>query len=498
MPGHSQAVLAAYPEFGCSGAQVDVRQIWGVSEHVLCPTEETFRFLETVLGEVIELFPGKYIHIGGDECPKTQWEQSTFCQELMQKEGLTDEMQLQSWFIHRIERYLKSQNKTLIGWDEILEGGLAPNAVVMSWRGMKGGIEAAEQGHDVIMTPTSHAYFDYYQSTYSEEPLAIGGYLPVRTVYGFEPVPPELAVADQKHILGAQGNVWTEYIAGPLHLDYMAWPRGIALAEVVWTAKEKRNFNDFATRLEYHLDLLRGDGVYVANHLYELDYKTRAENGDLFVQFIKVIQDNVVLYSTDQEQTWNPTDGAIRIDSSLTIIARAEHEKGVSDRPLRISINKHLAAGKLITLAHDPQPQYNQGGIQSLVNGIAGSDTRYGDREWRGFSGDHLEAIIDLGEIRTLQHVETRFYSGPGQWIYLPRHATVSVSRDGIDYAPAGEIVDASSGDEDGPHKYVLQIPEVIDARYVKIIAENFGKIPEGGQGAGNVAWLFVDEIVVR
>jgi hexosaminidase len=498
MPGHSQAILAAYPEFGCTGEQVRVRQVWGVSEHVLCPKEETFEFLNAVLDEVIELFPGKYIHIGGDECPKAQWEQSSYCQDLMRTEGLADEMELQSWIIRRIDAHLNSRGKTLIGWDEILEGGLAPNAVVMSWRGMEGGLEAAEQGHDVIMTPTSHVYLDYYQSLSPNEPLAIGGYLPIRTVYGFEPVPSALAPEHHKHILGTQGNVWTEYISAPLHLDYMAWPRGIALAEVGWSSKAGRNFQDFAHRLEYHLDLLRGDGIYAANHLYDLDYYTKVENGELYVGFNKIIADNVVIYSVDAGETWIPTDSRVKIDSSLTLEARLETRKGVTEQPLILKFNKHLAAGKPITVASDPQPQYNDGGIQSLVNGIQGSHSRYGDHEWKGFSGDDMEATIDLGELKSLQKVEIRFYQAPGQWIYLPRRVTVLTSEDGSDFRTAGELRATEERGEAGPITYHLAVANGTTGRYLRIMAENFGEIPAGEQGAGHNAWLFVDELIVQ
>ena len=218
MPGHSSAVVAAYPEFGCTGAKVEVPTTWGIKDEILCPSEATFSFLEDVLTEVIELFPGKYIHIGADEVPKTKWENSSLAQEIIRREGLDGEHELQSWFIRRIETFLNANNKSLIGWDEILEGRLAPNATVMSWRGVVGGIEAAKQGHDVIMTPTKYAYFDFYQADPATEPLAMnwaGFTIPLDTVYTFEPVPSELSSEEAKHILGAQANVWTEYISTP-------------------------------------------------------------------------------------------------------------------------------------------------------------------------------------------------------------------------------------------------------------------------------------------
>ncbi|MEM6687479.1 MAG: beta-N-acetylhexosaminidase, partial [Bacteroidota bacterium] len=245
MPGHAQAAIAAYPNLGCSDKPVKVATKWGIFEDVYCPTEETFAFLENVLDEVIPLFPGKYIHIGGDEAPKIRWKHSEYCQELIKKENLQDEHGLQSYFITRMEKYINSKGKQIIGWDEILEGGLAPNATVMSWRGMNGAIEAAKSGHNVVMTPTSHAYFDYYQSDNEDEPLAIGGFLPLEKVYSFNPIPKELSETQEKYVLGAQGNVWTEYITTPEKVEYMAFPRAIAMAEVTWSNPYRRDYQDW-------------------------------------------------------------------------------------------------------------------------------------------------------------------------------------------------------------------------------------------------------------
>ena len=251
MPGHALAALAAYPELSCTGGPFEVFPRWGVVPDVYCAgKEETFNFLEDVLTEVIALFPGEYIHIGGDECPKDRWKKCPLCQKRIKDEGLKDEKELQSYFIARIEKFLSSKNKKLVGWDEILEGGIAPEATVMSWRGTAGGIEAAKQNHDVIMTPSSYVYLDYYQCEPKGQPLAIGGYLPLETVYSYNPMPAELTPAEQKHILGVQGNVWTEYIATTDYLEYMAFPRLIAIAETGWTPEPKKNFKDFLSRFD--------------------------------------------------------------------------------------------------------------------------------------------------------------------------------------------------------------------------------------------------------
>jgi hexosaminidase len=261
MPGHSVAALAAYPELACTEGPFEVRTTWGVSEDIYCPKEETFAFLEGVRGEVLELFPSRFIHVGGDEAPKARWEASPVAQEVIRREGLKDVHELQSWFIRQIERYLAGRGRRLIGWDEILEGGLPPGAMVMSWRGEAGGIEAARQGHDVVMTPTSHLYFDYYQGLPAQEPLAGGGFIPLERVYAYEPIPAELDAAAARHVLGAQGNVWTEYLRTPASVEYMAWPRALALAEVTWSPKDRRDWPDFVSRLPASLAWLDAWGV---------------------------------------------------------------------------------------------------------------------------------------------------------------------------------------------------------------------------------------------
>ena len=264
LPGHALAALAAYPQYGNNPDKIyKVGTRWGVYDEVFMPREETLQFLENVLAEVIELFPSKYIHIGGDECPKTQWEESRFAQDLIKKENLKDAHGLQSYVVKRMDKFITSKGRRMIGWDEILEGGLSPNATVMSWQGIAGGIAAAKENHDVIMTPTTHNYFDYYQvdSKTQKVPLAIGGFLPIEKTYSFDPTPDVLTPEQGKHILGVQGNVWTEYILTPQYLEYMVFPRGIAVAEVGWTSKENKNFDDFTKRLEVHKKRLDFLGV---------------------------------------------------------------------------------------------------------------------------------------------------------------------------------------------------------------------------------------------
>lgn len=257
MPGHVQAAIASYPWIGTRGDSVAVMQVWGVSKNILNPTDSVVAFMQDVLTEVLELFPGPFIHVGGDEVAKDQWRASATVQQRIRTLGLRNEAELQSWFIRQMDTFLTARGRRLIGWDEILEGGLAPGATVMSWRGTEGGIAAARAGHDVVMTPGSHTYFDHYQSRdRAAEPLAIGGFSDLEKVYGFEPVPAELDSIAARHVLGAQAQVWTEYILGPKHAEYMAYPRTVALAEVLWTAVERKDYGDFLARLLFHLKRL--------------------------------------------------------------------------------------------------------------------------------------------------------------------------------------------------------------------------------------------------
>jgi hexosaminidase len=257
MPGHAQAAIAAYPELGVKGEPLEVWTRWGVNANIFNPSEKTIHFLQDVLDEVIKLFPGQFIHVGGDEAIKDQWKANAQVQARMKELGLKNEHEMQSYFIRRMDTFLTGKGRRLIGWDEILEGGLAPGATVMSWRGVQGGIAAAKSGHDVVMAPTTHTYLDYYQSQDSGELPAIGGNLPLEKVYSFEPIPPELTPDESRRVLGAQAQLWTEYLQTPGHVEYMAFPRLVALSEVVWSPREQKNYEDFLTRLGFHEERLQ-------------------------------------------------------------------------------------------------------------------------------------------------------------------------------------------------------------------------------------------------
>ncbi len=498
MPGHSLAAIAAYPELGCTDNQYEVGTKWGIYDKVYCPTEQTFQFLEDVLTEVMELFPSQYIHIGGDECPKTQWKASAFCQHLMKQEGLKNENELQSYFIKRIEKFLNENGRNIIGWDEILEGGLAPNATVMSWRGIEGGIEAAKAGHNVIMTPTSHCYFDYYQSDHPDEPLAIGGFLPLEKVYHYEPIPEALTKEESVYVLGTQANLWTEYIPTEDKLEYMAFPRLSALSEVAWSAQENRNFKDFVGRLSPHIQRLELMGVNVANHLYDLKSSIQPKNGKVELSLEKLAKDGVIYYTIDgSEPTSNSLlyDAPIPVETNLQVKAKSHIDEGGKGRLWEQSFNIHKAAGKTITLKLKPAQKYSGGGEGSIINGVLGSNVRYGDAEWLGFEGIDFEGTIDFGREESLNDIVFRFFNGQGQWIYLPQSIELFTSTDGINFETLLKNENISGETNVVETKVAL---DNVNTQYLKIMVKNFGTIPEGRQGGGHKAWLFIDEIQVN
>ncbi|WP_439128890.1 beta-N-acetylhexosaminidase [Polaribacter sp.] len=501
MPGHSQAAIAAYPELGCTGEQVKVATKWGVFEEVYCPKETTFQFLENVIDEVVELFPGKYIHIGGDEAPKTRWKNCAHCQNLIQKKGLKDEHSLQSYFIAKMEKYINQKGKQIIGWDEILEGGLAPNATVMSWRGTNGAVEAAKQKHDVILTPGSHCYFDHYQSDNENEPLAIGGFLPLEKVYSFNPIPKELTKEEAKYVLGAQGNVWTEYILTSEKVEYMAFPRAIALSEVVWSTPENRNYTDFIKRLELFNKRLDVMNVNYANHIYEVKGKLKNDNGNLTYE-LETTTDKKIVYTLNGKEP-NPLLGdkfykyPIKIDSSTTIKAAVFNNDEKLCNTFMQSINLHKAVGAKISLNVAPHKAYNAGGKEALINGIYGNDKRYGDKEWLGFWGDDVEITIEFDKPTEINTISTRFYNGNGQWIYVPKFMTFDIRRENNSGFVSVEKI-LHENKKLVNTNFSLHKNDKGFYKKLKITIPNYGMIPEGKQGAGNKAWTFIDEIIVE
>jgi hexosaminidase len=501
MPGHAQAAISAYPELGCTGTQIPVATTWGVFEDIFCPKEETFTFLENVLSEIIPLFPSEYIHIGGDEAPKSQWKNCAHCQKLIKDKNLKDEHGLQSYFIQRIEKFVNSKGKKIIGWDEILEGGLAPNATVMSWRGMQGGIDAAKEKHDVIMTPTSHSYFDYYQSDNADEPLAIGGFVPLKKVYSFNPIPKELNAEELKYILGAQANLWTEYIPTEKQVEYMVFPRILAMSEVTWSGPSEnleKDYPDFVTRVEEFMPRLDSLNINYANHLYELEGKILKEDGKVFYELTTPTKGKEIRYSINNSET-KAYSKPILIEENSKISANVFKNGEKVGRDFFEEIMYHKGITAKISLSVPPNPAYATGGKEALINGISGSDKRYGDKEWLGFWGDDLEITIDFGKEIEINSVNLRFYDAPGQWIHAPKEVI-------------GFCFDLEGKKNTSLTKYFQNLqPNIktvkidlsirnkpISSNVIHIKVPNYGIIPEGQQGAGNKAWTFIDEIIIE
>ena len=498
MPGHALAALAAYPELSCTGGPFEVEKGWGVFEDVFCPKEETFTFLENVLNEVIELFPSEYIHIGGDESPKERWKTCAHCQALIKEHGLKDEHGLQSYFIERIEKFVNSKGRKIIGWDEILEGGLAPNATVMSWRGIEGGIAAAKSGHDAVMSPGSHCYFDHYQGDPANEPLAIGGYTTVQKVYSYEPIPAELNAEQAKHILGAQGNVWTEYILTSDHVEYMAAPRMAALAEVLWSAKEKRNETDFMQRLEIELSALEAMNVNASKSIYQVTItpKQSKEAGWINVEMTSAMGTGIsyTLKSTETKTADNALavySGPIPINKNCQLEGWLQREGltgPVSER--RFSFNQ--ATAHPITLSKEPNSRYNEGGAFTLVDGITAQEKRV-NTEWLGWKED-VNITVDLGSEKDIGYIGIGALDETYSWIHLPEQVDISTSLDGKSYSPFGTIT--TQGNNAG--RTELGKEQVAKARFVRLTVDHKATIPAGFPGAGNPSWLFLDEVIVR
>lgn len=494
MPGHAQAAIAAYPELGCGNKDVKVATKWGVFEEVYCPNEVTFKFLEDVIDEVISLFPGKYIHIGGDECPKKAWESNAFCQKIIKEQGIeTGEHGLQSYFISRMEKYINARGKQIIGWDEILEGGLAPNATVMSWRGIEGGLEAARQNHDVVMTPGSHCYFDHYQSESPTEPLAIGGLTNVEKVYHWEPIPDSLEADKRKYILGGQANVWTEYILDFGQVEYMAFARGIAMSEALWS--QDKNYQKFLVRYEKHTDYWQKNGTNMAFHVYDLSPQIHAGNGKGVAVNFDPIEGAIIDYTLNGGENTR-----LNANNSLPITTPGKYiftalKGDKKSQPLAVEFDLHEATTASISLENQPSSRYAGNGPSSIINGVKGSDEKYGGSEWLGFDGTDAVGLLEFDKAKSLKEITFRFFKGEGQWIYLPKKVEVLSSDDGRVFERMNVTNDITTDTKVATINIPLQNKEI---KYLKFVANNYGLIPEGSQGAGHKAWLFVDEVVIR
>ncbi len=505
MPGHTSEVLAAYPQLSCTGGPFYVQPggYWPNIDIFCAGNEEVFTFIEGVLDEVFRLFPSPYVHLGGDEADKTRWKECGKCQTRIRAEGLKDEQELQSYFMKRVERFVRSRGKTVIGWDEILEGGLPPAAVVMSWRGFEGGIEAARQGHDVIMTPTSYCYFDYVQANPKFEPEPTGSPTTLREVYSFEPIPDELDPDQRNHIKGAQGNLWTEYIPTPEKAEYMSVPRMSALAEVVWTPAGRRSWSDFRRRLTVHQDRLNALRVNYSRGSYRVAFGTAIDS---------VTRAPVVVLSSEQDRpviryTLDGTDPSrfspayekpIPLNTPLTVRAAIFDGPSMMEEPYQQSLILHPGMRGGIEYGRRPSTRYGSD-PRLLIDGITGS-LEYDDGTWAVFPGFDLDAVLTLDAARPVKRVVLTVLVRPWDRILQPSEVVFEVSADGKQYTRLDrpEVTVAQKGDNVSVLQFGTAPQLPLPAKFVRVTAKNPGLIPKGEPGEGMETRLCFDELVVE
>lgn len=509
LPGHMLAALTTYPNLGCTGGPYKVAQTWGVFDDVLCAgNDDIYPFLEDIFDEVIELFPSEYIHIGGDECPKAHWEKCPKCQAKIKELGLkadkshTAEQRLQSYVIQRIEKYINDKGRKIIGWDEILEGGIAPNATIMSWRGTEGGLIAAQQGHDAIMTPTSFMYFDYYQSAnLNDEYFGIGGFVPVEKVYSYEPVAEELPLDKQKHILGVQANLWSEYIKSFKQAQHMVLPRMAALCEVQWTMPDKKDYADFLPRLANLTKLYDYYGYNYATYIFDItaDYGFNTESKDATLT-LSTFDNAPIYYTTDGSAPSSSStlyESPIQISKTTNIKAIALRDNGYSNsRIYEKNIDLNKATFKPITL--DPQPWKNHayGGAPVLVDGELGSGV-YSDGTWIGYDSD-VTATIDLEEAQPVSKITLGTFIDPASWIFNLEELIVETSMDNKNFTQvfSQKYPPVADGIHVGPSSVEAKFDET-KAKFVKITAKRISAQPEWAAGPKHTGHLFIDEIKI-
>lgn len=512
LPGHMQAAITAYPELGCTGGPYEVRTTWGISDDVLCiGNEKSMEFVKDVLAEVAELFPSEYIHVGGDECPKVRWAKCPKCQALIKKLGLksdanhTKEERLQSYVITEAEKFLNSKGKRIIGWTEILEGGLSPNATLMSWIGEAGGIEAARQHHDVIMTPNTYLYFDYYQaSDVEKEPLAIGGYLPMEKVYSYEPMPSSLSPEEQQYIKGVQANLWTEYIPTFSQAQYMVLPRMAALAETQWSDGAKKDYQNFLKRMPRLTMIYDCYKWNYAKHIFDVNVSIKpAPEAKALEVTLSTIPGNDIYYTLDGSE---PTADSqkytepffLKNSTVLKAVAVQTQPAYKLSNVVTDTIETHKAFMKPLTLLHENQKRFTPNGPNVLVDGRKGGQTR-DSGGWVAMLGKDLEAVIDLEEMTEVSSVSIHTFVHKSDWIFDARAYSVSVSEDGKTYKEvAAETYPVmKETDADGIKLYTLTFSPV-KTRYVKVKVASEHAMPSWHGGKGKPGHLFVDEIIVK
>jgi hexosaminidase len=491
MPGHAQAALAAYPQYGCTRNPMEVMTIWGVSEDVFCPNQSTVTFLKKILDEVMELFPSKYIHIGGDEVPKTRWKSCEICQYAIRKNKLRNENELQSFFIKQIDAYLASKGRSAIGWDEILEGGLAPNAAIMSWRGEEGGIQAARLGHAVVMTPGSHCYFDHYQGSRQTEPLAIGGYTPLDKVYSYWPVPDSLDADQKKFILGAQGNVWTEYMATNDHVEYMVLPRLTALAEVLWTGKERPGYANYIQRLLPHFDFLKLFGYNYSKALYDVKLTNQANGGFVFVDAQIPLEEGKILYTLDgsEPNASSPVyTKRVFINKSCTVnMQYFEHGEAKGNMASR-SFDIHKAVNAKISSTVNPIKNE----LSLLTNGHIAKPPKAVE-EYTCWKDIFPEITLDLHRPTEIKEIALHALKEWENNNYLPTNIRIESSNDGKMYTVLKTLPTLDINQSYLTNGYI-RCNVKVKARYLRMRLENKNKPVNRSEKA----WLLLSEISVK
>lgn len=489
MPGHSMAALAAYPELGCTEGPFNVTSEWGVFKEVYCAGDEhTFEFLEDVLTEVMALFPGQYIHVGGDESPKFRWENCDKCQHRITEEGLHDEHELQSYFIQRIEKFLQANGRKLIGWDEILEGGLSKKSIVQSWRGMKGGIEAAEHGNFAIMSPTSHCYLDYSLDA-----------IDLEKIYHFNPIPKKLAPEIHSYILGGECNMWTEHVPTEENLDSKVLPRMIGLAEALWS--HEKDFQRFSKRLKNHFPSLENRGFEYGFSKIPIGFKTAIQEQTLQVSVERADEALKVYYTSDGSE---PTlESPIWMHDSNFVATKTLKMMAVLDgrtypKTFELPIAVHAGLQQPYVVNLEFSPYYTAGGPEGLTDGVLGT-VDFRDGHWQGYQDKDLEVVIDLGAPKWVEGFGVNFYQYINAWIFAPVAVEFLVSEDGKNFDSVVKMQPQKGMKEPGQfiEAFNYQIKGK-QARYVKMVAETIGTCPDWHDAAGSSAWLFIDEIVIH
>ena len=491
MPGHQLAALATYPELGCTGGPYDVWGQWGVADDVICAgNEKSMQFLEDVLSEVIDLFPSEYIHVGGDEAGKSAWKKCPKCQALMKEKGMKNVDELQSYMIHRAEEFLNSKDRKLIGWDEILEGGLAPEATVMSWRGEDGGIKSARMGHDVVMTPGNYMYLDFYQADPKTQPYAIGGYTPIKKVYSYDPVPADsLTVEECRHILGVQANTWTEYIQTPEHLEYMMFPRALAVAEIGWTSQELRTWEDFKPRMNAHISKLQGMGIRTFTLSDELEVTMQVDTAGREIEVILDAEKYPaeIRYTTDGSVPVASSAlyaGPITVQDSAHIKAAIFRDGVLQGTPTEKKVDYHRAINKPIHYNSKLYEGYMAGGTNALLDGYRGGLT-YLDGRWQGYLDD-LDCVIDMEEETDIHKVSIRFMQLIGPGVFQPGQVELLTSEDGENFISRGIVPTTVPADDPDLLFQEYTFDGNWKTRYIRL------KAPRANPG-----FIFADEIVV-